>query len=115
MDGMARIVLNDFLRGKIPWFMPPPALEAGETKDIEGRSGRLGEMRKKRKREDEDSVPDTSMGAPTPPTAEKEGADDDGDDDEFEGFGSDSEPDLSGIDSDLDDESFTSADSGGSE
>lgn len=26
IDGMARIVLNDFLRGKIPWFTPPPDL-----------------------------------------------------------------------------------------
>ncbi|KAK4555139.1 GTPase required for pre-60S ribosomal subunit nuclear export and maturation [Recurvomyces mirabilis] len=25
MDGVAKMVLNDFLRGKIPWFIPPPA------------------------------------------------------------------------------------------
>lgn len=45
VDGAAKMVLNDFMRGKIPWFTPPPALPEGEDKDgIEGRSGRLGEM-----------------------------------------------------------------------
>ncbi|TAQ91119.1 hypothetical protein B7494_g551 [Chlorociboria aeruginascens] len=52
VDGCAKMVLNDFLRGKIPWFTPPPVSEGQEEKGIEGREGRLGEMGKKRKRDD---------------------------------------------------------------
>ena len=44
-DGVAKMVLNDFVRGKIPWFTPPP-IEEGEEKGIEGRRGNLGEMGK---------------------------------------------------------------------
>ena len=54
MDGVAKMVLNDFLRGKIPWFTPPPKLEGKEEEGIEGREGRLGEMGKKRKRDAEE-------------------------------------------------------------
>ena len=52
-DGVAKMVLNDFLRGKLPWFTPPPAVELqdGEEPDgIEGRKGALGEMGKVRPR-----------------------------------------------------------------
>ncbi|KAJ5791666.1 uncharacterized protein N7518_008677 [Penicillium psychrosexuale] len=59
LDGVAKMVINDFLRGKIPWYTPPPKGtgkgEKGEEKDeetvegIEGREGRLGEMPRKRK------------------------------------------------------------------
>lgn len=91
VDGVARMVLNDFLRGKIPWFTPPPTLEGDDASGVEGREGRLGEM-KKRKRDDAESVADTSMGAPSPTS---EDVSDDGEDnvsdDEFEGFESDSE------------------------
>ena len=45
VDGVAKMVLNDFVRGKIPWFTPPPVGE-GEEKGIEGRKGNLGEMGK---------------------------------------------------------------------
>jgi nuclear GTP-binding protein len=45
VDGAAKMVLNDFLRGKLPWFTPPPVVEGGkEEKGIEGRQGALGEM-----------------------------------------------------------------------
>ncbi len=54
LSGVAKMVLNDFLRGKIPWFTPPPATEGGEAKGIEGREGRLGEMSRKRKRLDDE-------------------------------------------------------------
>ena len=47
INGVAKMVLNDFLRGKIPWFTPAPAIE-GDERGIEGREGRLGEMGKKR-------------------------------------------------------------------
>ena len=56
VDGVAKMVLNDFLRGKIPWFTSPPDLEGREKRGVEGREGRLGEMGRKRKREDETSV-----------------------------------------------------------
>lgn len=54
VDGVAKMVLNDFLRGKIPWFTPPPLLEGREVKEkgVEGRKGALGEMGRKRKAED---------------------------------------------------------------
>lgn len=52
VDGVAKMVLNDFLRGKIPWFTPPPLLEGQEEKGIEGRRGVLGEMGAVRKPED---------------------------------------------------------------
>jgi nuclear GTP-binding protein len=83
VDGVAKMVLNDFLRGKIPWFTPPPILEGAEEKGVEGRQGRLGEMGKKRKRDDE-SVVDTSV-------VDVASAAPEGDlDEEFEGFSSDS-------------------------
>jgi nuclear GTP-binding protein len=59
VDGVAKMVLNDFLRGKIPWFTPPPKKEGAvdtATKEAEntgpaadgdvvkGRKGQLGEM-----------------------------------------------------------------------
>ncbi|KAG8533194.1 GTPase required for pre-60S ribosomal subunit nuclear export and maturation [Bacidia gigantensis] len=44
VDGVAKMVLHDFLRGKIPWFTPPPMPEGQEEKGIEGRKGQLGEM-----------------------------------------------------------------------
>ena len=61
VDGVAKMVLNDFLRGKIPWFSPPPRKEdAGPATDpetgIQGREGRLGEMPGKRKREEADDA-----------------------------------------------------------
>jgi len=82
VDGVSKMVLNDFLRGKIPWYTPPPVLEGAQEKGIEGREGRLGEMGKKRKRDDGESVADTSiadMSSVAPGV---------GEDDEFEGFGS---------------------------
>ena len=56
VDGVAKMVLNDFLRGKIPWFTPPPKKEKVEsavgTEVVEGRKGTLGEMPAKRKADD---------------------------------------------------------------
>lgn len=37
VDGVAKMFLNDFLRGKIPWFVPPPQRE-GEG-GVEGKEG----------------------------------------------------------------------------
>lgn len=44
VDGVAKMVLNDFLRGKIPWYTPPPKSESPDEKGIGGRKGTLGEM-----------------------------------------------------------------------
>ena len=44
VDGVAKMVLNDFLRGKIPWFTPPPILDGEQEPAIAGRKGMLGEM-----------------------------------------------------------------------
>ncbi|KAI2467576.1 nucleolar GTP-binding protein [Annulohypoxylon bovei var. microspora] len=89
VDGVAKMVLNDFMRGKIPWFTPAPLVEGEEGKGIEGREGRLGEMPRKRKRDDLESVPDASVAASATSVADGESASED--DEEFEGFGSNSE------------------------
>ena len=96
VDGVAKMVLNDFLRGKIPWFTPPPILEGDEEKGIEGREGRLGEMGRKRKREDE-SVADRSI---TDLASDAPG--EDGSEDDFDGFGSDGGAELDNVVGDVD-------------
>lgn len=62
LDGVAKTVLNDFVRGKIPHFIPPPddELAKKDEEGVEGRSGRLGEMPKKRKRDDAASAGEAS-------------------------------------------------------
>lgn len=64
VDGVAKMVLNDFLRGKLPWYTPLPELAGAEPADqekelVEGRVGRLGEMGKKRKRSLSTQTPQT--------------------------------------------------------
>ncbi|GME35621.1 GTP-binding domain HSR1-related protein [Neofusicoccum parvum] len=53
LDGVAKMVLTDFLRGKIPWYTPLPDIDDDKAGNPEGREGRLGEMPRKRKREEE--------------------------------------------------------------
>ena len=84
-DGVAKMVLNDFLRGKIPWFTPPPASEGDGGDAVEGRSGRLGEMSRKRKREDT-AVTSTASDAGHDDASEKAEVAEDGSSDEFEGL-----------------------------
>ena len=97
VDGVAKMVLNDFLRGKIPWFTPPPVTEGAEEKGIENREGRLGEMGKKRKREDE-SVADTSVADIASTVGEGAGEDDE----EFEGFDSEGGVELDDVAGEVD-------------
>jgi nuclear GTP-binding protein len=81
LDGVAKMVLNDFMRGKIPWFTPAPS--TGSDDVIPGRDGRLGEMPKKR------TLEEASHG-----NASSESLGDDGRSDSeeiFEGFDSDSQ------------------------
>ena len=94
VDGVAKMVLNDFLRGKIPWFTPPPVVEGAEENGFEKREGRLGEMAKKRKRDDE-SVAGTSIAdIASTITGEEE--------EEFQGFDSDGGVELEDVAGDVD-------------
>ena len=82
VDGAAKMVLNDFVRGKIPWFTPPPAVEGQEEeRGIEGRKGMLGEMGKVKMAIDEEP---TTEGADVKMDGLDEGTD--GDEEGFEGF-----------------------------
>ncbi|KIH91871.1 nuclear GTP-binding protein [Sporothrix brasiliensis 5110] len=101
-DGMARIVLNDFLRGKIPWFTPPPELSPEDQKAASQKGRVRDEAAKKRKRDDADgeAAPSTTK------LAEEETVTADGDAEaekaedaeEFGGFGTDSAPSDFGSD-----------------
>jgi nuclear GTP-binding protein len=94
LDGCAKIVINDWIRGKLPWFTPPPMKdgeEEGAAKGVEGRVGRLGEMGKKRKRDEETdataSVAATADGVSIMEISQDEAeADDSEEDDDFEGL-----------------------------
>ncbi|KAJ5928591.1 Nucleolar GTP-binding protein 2 [Penicillium verhagenii] len=85
LDGVAKMVINDFLRGKTPWFTPPPKPAAGdaEKETMEGREGRLGEMGRKRKLEETEVAPeaaDDDESSDSKPDEESDGlAEDDND------------------------------------
>lgn len=91
VDGVAKMVLNDFMRGKIPWFTPAPAIEGGDDTVIEGRQGRLGEMPLKRKRDETASVADASLAGSTVAAEEDDEESDEEEDANFSGFSSDSD------------------------
>ena len=90
VDGAAKMVLNDFLRGKIPWFTPPPGVEGQEGQTgIEGRKGMLGEMGKVKMApgmERNGEGADVEM--------EGLGQDTDGDEGDFEGFDDEEDEDV---------------------
>jgi nuclear GTP-binding protein len=103
IDGAAKMVLNDWIRGKIPWFTPPPFKEGEESAPVkEGREGRLGEMSKKRKRDGESvatgSVAATSDAAGAP--QDELDDDEDEEDEEFGGFSADEDEDEDEVDDD---------------
>ncbi|KAJ2892518.1 Nucleolar GTP-binding protein [Zalerion maritima] len=77
VDGVAKMVLNDFMRGKIPWFTRPPHFSDG---------GKGEELGRNRKSSEVDILPGTSMGPPSPPHGRSKTGDDDDEDEEFEGF-----------------------------
>ncbi|RBR27115.1 uncharacterized protein FIESC28_00088 [Fusarium coffeatum] len=93
LDGVAKMILNDFMRGKIPWFTPAPKAEGEVDGKVGNREGRLGEMPRKRKQEepveDEDAEAEAQLQQEAEAALEKaDGADEES---EFEGFGSDTE------------------------
>ena len=84
VDGAAKMVLNDFVRGKIPWFTPPPTVEGQEEeKGIEGRKGMLGEMGKVRMAPEVEEA--TTEGADVEMDESDVGTDEE-DEEDFEGF-----------------------------
>lgn len=110
VDGVAKMILNDFLRGKIPWFTPPPRKEGEAVADtdkdvVEGREGRLGEMPGKRKADVSSEVASTKHVG--------EGSEVDGDD--FESFSDDEEAQEELLMSDLDEDEDSDNDSSNSD
>ena len=98
LDGVAKMVINDFLRGKIPWYTPPPKGKGkdgkedgkdGEDAGVEGREGRLGEMGRKRKL-DENNEP-AEKDAEAESSDSQPDKDEDDDDEEFGGLDSDND------------------------
>ncbi|KAF2254797.1 NGP1NT-domain-containing protein [Trematosphaeria pertusa] len=91
LDACARIVLNDWIRGKVPWFTPLPVKDAegtGPVPGVDGREGRLGEMPRKRKRDVESEATESLAATMDINGAAKlDSSNDDGDD--FEGFSDD--------------------------
>lgn len=87
LDGVAKMMLNDFMRGRIPWFTPPPLINNDEGEMRAGRQGRLGEMPKKRTQTE---AFDEAAEAQLQEENAKEGSDVD-EEDSFEGFGSDTD------------------------
>jgi len=106
LDSVARIVLNDWIRGKVPWFTPLPAKEGGTDGPVQrlgGREGKLGEMPRKRKRGSE--VAESVAATNDTSNADMEDEDDDDDDDdEFSGFGEGGGLELDADDSEDDEE-----------
>ncbi|EEP77657.1 nucleolar GTP-binding protein 2 [Uncinocarpus reesii 1704] len=88
LDGVAKMVINDFLRGKIPWFTPPPHTPGEKVEKLEGREGRLGEITRKRKISDAgNNGPEDDAGGSSLENSDDDtfdGFDDDGDDEEAE-------------------------------
>lgn len=87
LDGCAKMVINDWIRGKIPWFTPPPLKEGQEEGPVRGgaHEGKLGEMSKKRKRGDGESQATESVAGAIERT-NVVSEDDDEDDEDFAGF-----------------------------
>ncbi|KAK6435142.1 GTPase required for pre-60S ribosomal subunit nuclear export and maturation [Oleoguttula sp. CCFEE 5521] len=109
VDGVAKMVINDFLRGKIPWFVAPPAGE-GEGKVVvknmdgkgEGRDQMLGLKRKRGDGDDGESTaaPTEIDGEDEDEELEVESAEDEEDeeaDDDFEGFEGDEQEAEAGV------------------
>lgn len=92
VDGVAKMVLNDFMRGKIPWFIPAPvAEEDGQEADNQAEAAKEAPKKRKRDAVEEDNIPEVEAQV----EAEAEAEADESEDEEFEGFDSDSAPEIS--------------------
>ncbi|EGD98156.1 nucleolar GTP-binding protein [Trichophyton tonsurans CBS 112818] len=111
VNSVAKMVINDFLRGKLPWYTPPPKADDAGDEKINGREGRLGEMGLKRKADEAQgdggdevqSGPDASDDDVESVKSETQenGSDGNEDESEFEGFeDSDNEDGGAPIDTD---------------
>ena len=95
LDGVAKMVLNDFLRGKIPWFVGPPSVSTGEgeeavkVEETVGRDEMLGFTHGKRKRELGDDGNQADETAEVGEDQDGEEDDDEEDVGDFEGFDED--------------------------
>ena len=87
LDSVAKMVLNDFMRGKIPWFTPAPAVEEDGAGPANGRTDQPGEVSKKRKRE---GHPGGS--ADVLPSSEQADSGPSDEEHNFEGFDSENQP-----------------------
>lgn len=87
VDGAAKMVLNDFLRGKIPWFTAPPLAEGQSEKGILGRKGILGEMGKVGIPKDEKHAEGAGGSRKSAEGHEDLEGDNESDEGDFEGFG----------------------------
>lgn len=94
VDGVAKMVLNDFMRGKIPWFVPPPVEDDEDVEEAAEREDSKDSPQdaapKKRKRDVMETVAEE-----TSQSKSSVNEDDDEDEDDFEGFGSGSDPEIS--------------------
>ncbi|KAK7547633.1 NUC091 domain-containing protein [Phyllosticta citricarpa] len=118
LDGVAKMVLNDFLRGKLPWYTPLPSIEDEASGKIEGREGRFGEMpQKKRKREDAAEASGNAANEAADVVDEEEDDDDsdDDDDEDFEGFDEEDEEEDDSDDAEEGDAETLVADEGSDE
>lgn len=89
VDGVAKMVLNDFMRGRIPWFIPAPVGE-GDADAQEGNEASTKETSKKRKRNAVEEAPEEQDSK-----SDEEEEEIEGEEDSFEGFASDSDPEIS--------------------
>lgn len=113
IDGAAKMVLNDWIRGKIPWFTPPPykeGEEGGAVKGVEGRDGRLGEMSKKRKRDGSEATPSVAAATDVTGASQDDEIEEDEEDDEFGGFSGDDDLEINAEDDDDNEEDTESED-----
>jgi nuclear GTP-binding protein len=98
LDGTAKMVLNDLIRGKIPFFTPPPHGTDTGHDAIMNRDGRLGEMPRKRKRDKEASRTAETQNA----TEIADGDSFSSDSNPFEGFDVDEDDDYNDLNGGID-------------
>lgn len=101
VDGVAKMVLNDFMRGRIPWFIPAPVEGGdGDAQEGEGEASTREESKKRKRSAVEVDVPEEEQASASDGDDDEEDEEDEQEevvvgDETFEGFGSDSAPEIS--------------------